>query len=310
LSRTDFLISIIIPCYNEERNVGEIAERLYSILNEYPGYEILFVDDGSSDQTLSEIQHLRSANHRIKFVSFTRNFGHQIAIRAGLDHSSGDCVIMMDADLQHPPELIREMIPYWQQGYQVVNTQREDNESMSFLKRKAANIYYDLLNLLCEIKVERGAADFRLLDRSVVEVLRGLSESGLFYRGIIPWLGFKQCTVAYFPNKRMYGDTHYSVRKMLSFALSGITAFSVKPLRISTMMGFFISLLTFCYGFYAICMRIFGDQTVSGWASLMTGVFFIGGIQLISVGIIGEYVGRLFIQIKQRPHYVVKEKSL
>ena len=310
MNRTDFLISIIVPCYNEEKNVGEIAERLYSVLGEYDSYEIVFVDDGSSDQTLREIQRLRSFNESIKYVSFTRNFGHQNAIRAGLDHATGDCVVMLDADLQHPPELIREMVICWKQGYQVVNTQRKENESVSFLKRKTANLYYDLLNLFCEIKVERGAADFRLLDRSVVEVLRGLSEPGLFYRGIIPWLGFKQCTIPYFPNERMHGQTHYSIRKMLTLALNGITSFSVKPLRLSTIMGFFISFLTFCYGSYAIIMKIFSDETVSGWASLMTGVFFIGGIQLISLGIIGEYVGSLFVQIKRRPNYVVKEKGL
>jgi polyisoprenyl-phosphate glycosyltransferase len=310
MNRTEFLISIVVPCYNEEKNVGEIAERLYAVLGGYDRYEIVFVDDGSSDQTLREIQRLRSVNASIKYVSFTRNFGHQNAIRAGLDQSTGDCVVMMDADLQHPPELIPEMVACWKQGYQVVNTQRKENQSVSFVKRKTANFYYDLLNLFCEIKVERGAADFRLLDRSVVEVLRDLSEPGLFYRGIIPWLGFKQYTIPYFPNERMHGQTHYSIRKMLSLALGGITAFSVKPLRLSTVMGFFISFLTFCYGFYAITMRIFSDQTVSGWASLMTGVFFIGGIQLISLGIIGEYVGSLFIQTKRRPNYVVKEKGL
>jgi polyisoprenyl-phosphate glycosyltransferase len=310
MSRKDILISIIVPCYNEEEHVAEVAARLASILGDSENYEIVFVDDGSSDQTLNEIKQLRSVNEKTRYVSFSRNFGHQSAIRAGLDHANGDCVIMMDGDLQHPPELIQEMLTCWRQGYQVVNTRRKENESVSFLKRKTANLYYDLLNLLSEIEIERGTADFRLLDRSVVDQLKDFPESALFYRGIIPWLGFKQCTIPYYPNKRIHGETHYSIPKMLSLALNGITSFSVKPLRFSTLMGFIISALTFSYGLFAIFMKLFSDQTISGWASLMTGVFFIGGIQLISLGIIGEYIGRLFIEMKRRPHYVVKEKDV
>lgn len=306
----EFKVSIVIPSYNEEKNVLILAERLEKILSNYNDYEIIFVDDGSKDNTLNNIKELHSKNNKIKYISFSRNFGHQSALKAGLDHATGDCVISMDGDGQHPPELIPELINRWIEGYDIVYTIRKESKKLSFFKRKTANFFYGLINKFSNIKIEKGAADFRLIDKNVVEVLKNFNEYFLFYRGLVSWLGFKQIGLEYIPADRLSGESKYTVRKMFIFAINGITSFSTVPLHISTILGVIISIFSFVYGIQAIILKIFTNQTISGWTSLMVGIFFLGGIQLIMLGIIGEYIGKIFIEVKRRPVYIIKEKSL
>jgi dolichol-phosphate mannosyltransferase len=303
-------VSIVIPIMNEEGNIARLIERLRLSLAEYGNHEIIFVDDGSNDETLSVIKKYREDDKRIKFLSFSRNFGHQSALKAGLDASDGDCVISMDGDLQHPPELINEMISIWMQGYDIVYTVRQDKNQTSLLKRKTSQFFYKLLNRLSDIQIDQGVADFRLLDRNIVDMVSRFQENPLFFRGIIKWMGFRQYALTYSPEQRSWGVTKYSFRKMMRFAVLGITSFSVKPLQISTVIGTIIAIMSFGYGIYALLMKILTDATVPGWTSMLIIVSFIGGIQLIMLGILGVYLGKLFIESKRRPSYLVKEQGL
>ncbi|MCP5045788.1 MAG: glycosyltransferase family 2 protein [bacterium] len=305
----DIYISVIIPAFNEEGNIPELAGQLVKVLQNYRDYEILLIDDGSRDNTLESIKELNQQNPKIRYISLSRNFGHQNAIKAGLDFASGDCVITMDADLQHPPELIPQLVDKWREGYEVVYTVREDDQKLSFLKRKTSGLFYNLMNRFSDIKINKGAADFRLLDRSVVEVLKDINEYYLFFRGMTAWVGFRQCSVPFTPAQRFTGETKYTFGRMIGFALTGITSFSLKPLRLSVLLGVFFAVVAFIYGIYAIAMKLFTDQTIPGWTSVLASVLFIGGIQLIVLGIIAEYIGKLFMESKRRPHYVIKEKS-
>lgn len=304
-------ISIIIPCFNEEGNVYVLYEKLSSILksSEISTHEILFVNDGSKDDSLLKIKELTEKDASVKFIHFSKNFGHQNALRAGLDHAKGDAVISLDADLQHPPELIPTLIEHWKAGYKVVYTKRKDTNDLSFFKRLSSRLFYKLINYLSETKLEEGTADFRLLDRSVVEALKNFKENNLFYRGIIPGLGFKQIGVEYIPNERFSGSTKYTFSKMVRFALTGITSSSAKPLYFSIYLGGFLALCSFIYGMYAIYISIFTNMAVTGWTSLIASILFIGGIQLIMLGIVGIYLGKLFSESKNRPHYIIEEKN-
>jgi polyisoprenyl-phosphate glycosyltransferase len=270
----------------------------------------MLVDDGSADNTFELIQALSEQNDKLKYLSFSRNFGHQMALKAGIDYATGDCIICMDADLQHPPELIDRMIQKWREGFEIVYTVREDRKNISFFKRKTASLFYKFINSISNIKLERGVADFRLLDRSVVDVLRSINESSLFIRGLISWVGFKQCSIHYLPDNRFSGRSKYSFKKMLSFALDGITSFSIKPLHLATLFGVVVSLSSFFYGIFAISMYLFTDRVISGWTSVIASVLFIGGMQLLMLGILGEYLGKLFIESKKRPLYIIKKKKL
>lgn len=305
----NFTVSIVIPAYNEAGNVELLVKKLKDTLKDYSNYEILFVDDGSEDKTLEILKALCRKYNRVRYLSLSRNFGHQNALKAGLDHAIGDCVITMDADLQHPPYLIPQLISKWQEGYEVVYTIRLDDSRVSFLKRKASNLFYRLMNWLSDIRIPKGSADFRLLDRSVVDVLKDTKEYHLFIRGITAWVGFRQYAVEYAPDERYAGKSKYTVKRMAGFALTGITSFSLKPLRLSILLGLFFAVLAFGYGVYAILTKLLTERAITGWASLLASVLFIGGIQLIVLGIIGEYIGKLVMESKQRPHYVVKEKS-
>lgn len=307
--RTENLISIVVPAFNEGTNVKVLAEKVGEVLKKDYKYELIFIDDGSSDNTLAVLKQLHAENAHIHYLSFSRNFGHQSALKAGLDAASGDCVISMDADLQHPPILLPTLIQKWEEGYDIVYTRRNESVDLPFWKRKTSAWFYKILNKLSDIELEAGTADFRLMDRLVVNVVKNSSESNLFLRGFIAWMGFKQYRIDYQPDARFSGTSKYTFKKMLVLAMNGIISFSIKPLQMATYLGATISLLAFLYGLYAIYAHFFTDKAATGWTSLLTSILFIGGLQLLVLGIIGEYLGKVLMQTKSRPDYLVRESS-
>ena len=312
MSNSKALVSIVIPVYNEVHGLQKINERLIEVFRKIPEYnfEIIYVDDGSADGSLDKLEELNKKFKEVVFLSFSRNFGHQAAVKAGLDHASGDCAISMDADLQHPPEMIVDMLEKWHEGYDIVYTIRMDDKKLGLFKRMTSRTYYRMINTLSDIKIDQGAADFRLLDRSVLNIIKNLKENNLFLRGMVKWLGFKQYGIRYKPGKRETGKTKYSIRKMFSLAIEGITSFSTRPLRLAAWIGLIASSIGFIYGLFALYGFIFADLNVTGWTSLIVAVIFLGGVQLITLGIIGEYIGKLFMQVKGRPNYIIKKSSL
>ncbi len=304
------MISIVIPVYNEEKNISVLHEQIKEVLSSSEEYQIIFVNDGSVDKTLEKIKAIHAVENNVFYLSFSRNFGHQNALRAGLDHCYGDAVITMDGDLQQPPSLLPKMISLWKEGYKIVYTVREENQEIGRAKQWTSKCFYRAINLISDVNLKQGSADFRLLDKLVVKELRKYKEKDVFYRGIISGLGFKQCEISYVPDVRKFGNSKYSLVKMVGFALSGITSFSIVPLRISTLLGFLIAFLSLIYGFYAVCIKILGINVVPGWASIMAGIYFIGGIQLIALGVCGEYIGRILLEVKKRPNYIIQEAQL
>jgi glycosyltransferase involved in cell wall biosynthesis len=300
-------IAIVIPAYNEEGNVRKTADLVTKVLSGCKKtYEIIFVDDGSTDSTLEKLIQLNKEDAHIKFLSLSRNFGHQSALIAGLNFASGEAVISMDADLQHPPELLPQLISKWEEGYDVVYTKRKADPNLPFLKRKTSKIFYKLINTFSDIKLEEGTSDFRLMDKKVVSVIKELPENNLFLRGLIKWVGFKQYCVEYMPQERNNGKSKYSYRKMISLAISGVTSTSIFPLRIASMMGFTLSIAALGYSLVVIYDYFFTDKNLTGWTTLIIAILFLGGAQLITLGIIGEYLGKLLLQAKGRPKYIVK----
>ena len=305
-------IDIVVPCYNESENIRPLYEAIKEVFaKELPDYDfnLLLVNDGSHDSSLLVLQQLAKEDNRIKYLSFSRNFGHQLAVKAGLDHAFAPAVISMDADLQHPPALIPTLIRKWEEGAQVVATLRTYPEEISKKKRKSSQQFYKLLNLLSDIEIKEGSADFRLLDQAVVEVIRHMRENEPFLRGMVPWVGFTQVYVPYTAQARYAGETKYTIKKMFQLALSGVTSFSVKPLYFAVFLGFFFSLLSVLYVPYVIYSFLNGSE-ISGWASLIMTIVFFGGLQLIILGIIGVYIGKIFTQTKERPAYIIQEKHL
>lgn len=302
-------ISIIIPCYNEEGNVLLIYEQIKEALSAYE-IELIFIDDHSTDATLLHLERLAESDKDVKYISFSRNFGHQSALRAGLGYATGDCVISMDADLQHPPSLLKELVGKWEAGYEVVYTIRKDIKHISYFKKKSSKLFYQLINSLSDLEIREGSADFRLLDRKVVKILvEDITEYHLFYRGLVSWVGYRQTGIEYRPNERNFGESKYSFFKMLSFAIDGITSFSVRPLKLAILFGLSITLLSAIYGAYVIGMAIFTNETVRGWSSVIVSILFIGGVNMFLLGIIGSYVGKLYMQSKQRPYYLVHKTN-
>ncbi|SNB46596.1 glycosyltransferase family 2 protein [Geobacter sp. DSM 9736] len=300
-------ISIVVPCHNEESNVGILLSRIMSTMSAIGlEYEVIFVDDGSTDRTLHVLKGLQDAHRNVRVVELSRNFGHQAAICAGLDTAKGDAVIMMDADLQHPPEVIAQLVMKWKEGFEVVYTVRNDPAGTPFLKKITARLFYRLVNLLAKIDIPYNSADFRLLDRKAAYHLLSLPEKTKFLRGLVNWIGFRRCGVTYEASLRNAGSTKYTFLKMLRFAIDGITSFSAFPLQLSTIMGMVVSLFSFAYAAYAIIMKLFSDYTIAGWASVLVSVLFLGGIQLMSLGIIGEYIDRIYTESKSRPMYIVR----
>jgi dolichol-phosphate mannosyltransferase len=303
------LISVVIPVYNEEDNICAIANAVSKALDNF-NFEIIFVNDGSSDTSISILKDLSNNASNIFYISFSRNFGKDIALLAGLKYSKGDAVITIDADLQHPPQLMSEMIDYWLLGNEVVYAYRDEkNQHTKKTHQFASTLFYKLLNKLSTVELEDGVSDFRLIDRKVVDVLNNIHEDYPFFRGLIKWVGFQQKGIPYKPEERLSGETKYSSKALLQLALQGITSFSTKPLAIATYLGFTFSLLAMLYIPYVI-FSIFFEHPVSGWASLIATIAFFGGLQLMILGIIGMYLGKLFMQSKERPHYIIKESNL
>ncbi|MEE8575172.1 MAG: glycosyltransferase family 2 protein [Thermodesulfobacteriota bacterium] len=311
-----YKISLVIPCLNEEGNILSLYEGVKASLKGHSSYEIIFIDDGSRDATLANIVKLAATDKKVKYISFSRNFGHQMALKAGLEYSTGDVVISMDADLQHPPELIPEMIEKWKEGYDIVYTIRDDTGGEggggggSMLKNATGRVFYSVINWLADFNMERGVADFRLIDRAVVDELRKFNESSLFYRGLVSWVGYRQTGISYCPGRRLSGATKYTFGAMFKLAAAGITSFSVKPLHVATIAGFLLSALSIVYAFYALAVYFFTDTAVSGWTSVLASILFIGGFQLIMLGILGEYIGKIFIETRRRPGFLVKGTNI
>jgi dolichol-phosphate mannosyltransferase len=298
----------VIPIYNEEDNILPLYQRLMKVLSSLDvSYEILFVDDGSTDGSAAQICELHRQNSQVAMVRFSRNFGHQAAVMAGLEHSRGDCVITLDGDLQHPPELLPQLIERWREGYDVVYTIRQVAKDTGWFKKVTSRLFYKLVNRLARVQIPEGASDFRLLDRRVVDTLKSLKEQDLFFRGLVPWMGFKQVGLSYQAEPRHAGVSKYSMAKMLGFAVSGVTDFSSVPLHLATFMGIAVAGLSFLYGTYVVLAWIFTDRVIAGWPSVIVSVLFLGGVQLISIGIIGEYIGRIFNEVKGRPRYIIQE---
>lgn len=303
------LISLIVPVFNEEGNIRKLHKEIVAELEGlWYDFELIFVDDGSDDESVAIIKDLHAADSRIKLVRFTRNFGHQVAISAGLEHAKGDAVIMMDADLQHPPSLIPDLIRHWNEGFDVVHTVRKDMGDIGLVKRGTSRLFYKLINLMGETKMVPAAADFRLMDRKVVDCLNAMKERSRFMRGLVTWTGYRQTSLRYVAGERHTGKTKYSLRKMLSFAGDGITSFSTVPLRLSSYLGLIAALAVIPYALWAVYVRLFTDTAISGWASVIVAILFLGGVQLVCVGIVGEYVGRIYEEVKGRPLYIVGER--
>ncbi|QOW09988.1 glycosyltransferase family 2 protein [Kaistella flava (ex Peng et al. 2021)] len=305
-------ISIVIPAHNEEDNVALIHQRIKEVFVKLKNYtfEIIFVNDGSRDQTQANLEELARNFEEVKFIEFSRNFGHQPAVKAGMDLAFGNAVISLDGDLQHPPELIPELIKKWEEGFDIVYTVRTYPNEISAFKRKTSNVFYYLLSGISDVHLVKGSgSDYRLMDASVVDVVREMNETDIFLRGLASWVGFRQTGVPYVAAERASGESSYNLTKMVRFAFTGITAFSVKPLYLAAYLGFAFSVLSvFAYLFYVI--HSFITQTeISGWASLIMTVVFFGGLQLIIMGIIGIYLGKIFKQVKERPNYIIRSKN-
>ncbi|HEX2555818.1 MAG TPA: glycosyltransferase family 2 protein [Microvirga sp.] len=302
-------LSVVIPVYNEGANIGPLCARIAPVLDRVTDrWEIVFVDDGSADDTLEQVRAESARDPRIGAVSFSRNFGKEIALAAGLDHARGEAVVIMDADLQHPPEMIETFVERWRQGYVMVYGQRTDRSTETRLKRTSARLFYRLFERFGETSLPEGAGDFRLIDRRGVEVLRALGERARFSKGLYAWIGFKSTGVPFAVEERRHGATKFSFRKLFRFAFDGITSFTTVPLRVWTYLGGLVSVGAIATAIYfAVRTLVFGTD-LPGFPSLIVSVMFFSGVQLMSLGVIGEYVGRIFAEVKRRPLYVVAER--
>lgn len=306
-ARGEFL-SVVVPCYNEEEVLDETIPKLTAALEAISNinFEIVFVDDGSRDATLLRLRRAAEEDDRVVVLSFARNFGHQIAVTAGIDVAAGDAVVLIDSDLQDPPEVITRMVEKWREGYDVVYGTRTRRLGESAFKLAMASAFYRLLNKFSEVPIPLDTGDFRLMDREVVDCLNAMPERHRFVRGMVAWIGFNQTALPYERAQRFAGTSKYPLRKMLRFATDGILSFSSRPLQFATGMGIAAALLALLGILYAIVLRLFTSVWVEGWTALMIAVLFMGGVQLLSLGIIGEYIARIHDEAKQRPLYLIK----
>jgi polyisoprenyl-phosphate glycosyltransferase len=301
-------ISVVVPVFNESAVVRAFYERTSGVLRglAHFDYELLFVDDGSRDDTYAQLKSMAASDARVRLIKFSRNFGHQIAISAGIDYARGDCVVIMDVDLQDPPEVIPSLIDKWHDGFDVVYGRRVGRDGETLMKRATAAAFYRMLAKVSKIEIPNDVGDFRLMSRRVVDELKRLREKDRFVRGLVSWLGFKQTAVDYQREPRHAGETKYRYREMMQFAIDGVTSFSTAPLRLATWLGYAASLLAFIYLVSVVVQKLMGI-TVQGFATIMVAMTFLGGVQLICLGIIGEYLGRIFNEIKPRPMYIIED---
>jgi dolichol-phosphate mannosyltransferase len=300
-------LSIVLPAHNEAENIAPMAAALKEIAGPLGALEIIFVDDGSRDATLAVLHAASAADSDIRYVSFTRNFGHQAALRAGLRYARGRAVIVMDADFEHPPELIPELVAAWRGGVKIAATRRDDDSSVPAGKRVSSRLYYRLLDAIGDVHIEPGSADYMLLDRAVVDVVNHLEDQDIFLRGLVRWLGFPMTTIAYRRGRRTHGETKYSLRRMVELAVTGIAAHSVRPLRFAVWLALGFAAGGALLVIYSIVSFLFVQHTVAGWSSIMAAIAILGAAQLLVLGIIGEYVGRILRETRKRPSYIVAE---
>lgn len=300
--------SIVIPVYNEEEVIEHTYERLKTVMQSSDGnYELLFINDGSKDRSVDILLQLSEQDKTIKIVDFSRNFGHQIAITAGMDYASGNAIVIIDADLQDPPELILEMIQKWKEGYDVVYAKRTARKGETFFKKQTASAFYKTLRAMTEIDIPIDTGDFRLIDRKVCDQMNNIHEKNRFVRGLVSWVGFKQTAVEYERDERFAGETKYPLKRMLKLSLDGITSFSYKPLKLANYLGASLSLIGFVYMLIVLYQKLFTTTTVTGWSSIIVIQLFFSGITLMMLGVIGEYIGRIYDEAKNRPLYIVKD---
>jgi polyisoprenyl-phosphate glycosyltransferase len=308
MSKSAFVLSVVLPAHNEARNIAAIAARLAAVMEPLPGWEIIFVNDGSTDATLAEIKRLAAADRRVRFVSLARNFGHAAAVRAGLSHARGDGVVLMDCDFEHPPELVPKLVEAWSSGAKVVVTRRTTSPGQaSFMKRTSSRLFYRFFNAFGDVHIEAGSADFMLLDRQAVEALAPFNHQELFLRGFIRWLGFPLAHVDYTQGARQTGESKFTFRRMVDFAAMGIVTHSLKPLRIGLYLSLMFALIGLLLFLYSLISFVWIGRTVAGWTSIMSAIAILGSGQFLVLGIIGEYVGRLVRQTRGWPLFMVTE---
>ena len=302
-------ISILIPAYNEEDALQHLYERLGKLAESTPDYifEFLFVNDGSRDRTLEIIKSFAAKDKRISYVNLSRNFGKEIAMIAGLDHVSGDAAVIIDADLQDPPELIPRMITYWKDGYDDVYARRSSRAGETWVKKATSELFYRLLKKSTSVPIQQDTGDFRLLDRRCIEALKQFRESQRYTKGMFSWIGYKKKEILYDRDPRVAGETKWNYLKLINLAIDGITSFTTAPLRIASVMGILVSFAAFIYSIYLVVRTTMHGSDIAGYPSMMAVILFLGGVQLLSLGVIGEYIGRIFNETKQRPLYFVEE---
>lgn len=302
-------ISILIPAYNEQEVLRHLYERLNKLAGETKAYdfEFLFINDGSRDKTLEIIKGFAKEDHRISYLNLSRNFGKETAMIAGLDHSTGDATVIIDADLQDPPELIPEMIKYWEEGYDDVYARRSSRNGETWLKKATSTAFYKVLQRSTRIPIQQDTGDFRLLDRRCVEALKQMRESQRYTKGMFSWIGYKKKEIVYERDSRMAGSSKWNYFQLVNLAIEGIVSFTTSPLRFSTYAGLLVSLFAFVYMLYLVIRTLLYGSDLAGYPSMMAAILFLGGVQLLSLGIIGEYIGRIFNESKDRPLYFIEE---
>lgn len=302
-------VTILIPCYNEEQSLPLLYQELSSLIDNHQAYdwEILFVNDGSKDNTIHLIKQLSNQDNRIAYVDLSRNFGKEAAMLAGFDYATGDCMVIMDADLQHPPHIIPKMLKFWEEGYDDVYAKRTTRGKESWLRKNLSLLYYKLLQKTTRVEILQNVGDFRLLDRKCIDTLKQLRESERYTKGMFCWIGFNKKEIEFEQGDRVAGQTSWNYLGLFNLAIEGITSFTIAPLRLSTMIGIIVSLIAFIYMCVIIAKTLIWGEDVQGFPTLMVVILFLGGVQLLSLGIIGEYLGRIFHETKNRPVYVVKE---
>jgi dolichol-phosphate mannosyltransferase len=299
--------SLVVPVFNEEQVLPLLHARLAEVVDQLDApAEVIFVDDGSRDRSYELMLGIRRRDPRFRIIHLSRNFGHQVAITAGIDHARGEAVIVMDADLQDPPEVVLEMAARWREGFEVVSAVRAERHGETFLKKFTAAAYYRLLRRLTDVDIPEDVGDFRLVDRRALDTFKAMRESDRYVRGMFGWIGFRNTSVRFVRSERAAGETKYPWRRMTKLAIDGILSFSRAPLRLVLNLGFLVSAVSFLAGITSIVLKLAGVYTVSGWTSMVVAIFFLGGIQLTVMGMIGEYIGRIYEQVKNRPLYVIR----